>query len=171
MDRVVRLLTLAAAALLASQPQLAAAQLNASSEANTVVLKPLTVLKIEDLDFGSLMPSATAGTAVVNPFTGAVTTTGGVTAVPGATSAAAFAGVGTRRAPVIIRVPRNPITITRIGGTETMIVSDFTLDGNSTRHINAFEVFHFQVGARLDVGANQADGTYVGTFDVTVQYP
>jgi hypothetical protein len=171
MNRSPRLHALAAAALLASQPQLAAAQPIANSEANSVILKPLTVIKTRDLDFGGLMPSATAGTAVVNPFTGAVTTAGGVTAAPGATSAAAFAGVGTRRSPVIIRVPRNPITITRIGGTETMTVSNFTLDGNQTRHINAFEAFHFQVGAQLNVGANQAPGTYVGTFEVSVQYP
>jgi hypothetical protein len=94
-----------------------------------------------------------------------------VTAAPGPASAAAFVGAGTRRAPVIIRIPRNPITITRTGGTETMTVSNFTLDGASTRHINVFEAFHFQVGAQLNVGANQVHGTYVGTFEVSVQYP
>lgn len=171
MNRAPCLSTLAAAALLAFPALPAAAQLTASSDAGTVILKPLTVLKTDDLNFGGLIPSPVAGTATVNPVTGAVTTTGGVTAAPGATSAAAFVGVGTRRAPIIIRIPRNPITITRVGGTETMTVSNFTLDGNSTRHINAFEAFHFQVGARLDIGANQAHGTYVGTFDVTVQYP
>jgi hypothetical protein len=162
---------LAAAALLALVSQPAAAQLTASSEGSALVLKPLTVLKIEDLDFGGLIPSAAAGTAIVNPVTGAVTTTGGVTWASGPTSAAAFAGAGTRRSPVIIRIPKDPITITRIGGTETMTVSNFTLDGASTRHVNAFEAFQFQVGARLNVGANQAHGTYIGTFEVSVQYP
>jgi Domain of unknown function (DUF4402) len=33
------------------------------------------------------------------------------------------------------------------------------------------ESFTFRVGATLNVAAGQAEGTYVGTFDVTVQYP
>jgi hypothetical protein len=171
MDRNLLLGGLAAAAMLALASQPAAAQVTASSEGKAVILKPLTVLKIEDLDFGGLIPSAAAGTAVVNPFSGAVTTTGGVTAASGPTTAAAFVGAGTWRSPVIIRIPRNPITITRVGGTETMTVSNFALDGASTRHVNAYEAFEFQVGAQHNVGANQAVGTYVGTFEVSVQYP
>ena len=54
---------------------------------------------------------------------------------------------------------------------ETMTVSTWTLDGASTRLINAFEAFEFQVGGTLNVGANQMPGTYVGTFSVEVQYP
>lgn len=90
---------------------------------------------------------------------------------PQPTTAAVFVGVGTRRAPVILRIPKNPIVLTRVGGTETMTVSNFTLDGPSTRQINAYEAFEFQVGGQLNVAANQVDGTYVGTFSVTVQYP
>lgn len=100
-----------------------------------------------------------------------MTTTGGVIALTGATAPAAFIGAGSRAAPYQIRLPKNPILLTRAGGTETMTVSNWTLDGNSTRLINAFEAFEFKVGGRLAVGANQAPGTYVGTFEVSVQYP
>ena len=115
--------------------------------------------------------SATAGTATINPVTGVLTTTGGVTPVPGGVSPAVFLGAGSRNAPYQIRLPKNPITLTRSGGTETMIVSNWTLDGPTNRMVGANEAFSFNVGARLAVGANQADGTYVGTFDITVHYP
>lgn len=135
------------------------------------MLRPLTLLKRDDLDFGALYSSAAAGTATLSPFTGAVTVAGGVSLAPGASTAASFIGAGTRRTPVLIRLPRNPITLTRSGGTETMTVSNWTTDGPTTRVIDAFETIEFKVGARLYVGANQADGTYVGNFDVTVVYP
>lgn len=160
-----------AAALLAAAPgPLLAAPALSDSQGEAIILKPLTLLKIKDLDFGVLFPSPTAGTVTINPVTGAVTLTGGLTAGPQPTSPAAFKGAGTRRAPVILRVPRNPITLRRVGGTETMTVSNFTLDGPQTRQITPFEAFDFKVGGQLNVGANQADGTYVGTFTVTAQY-
>ena len=156
--------------VLAPAPALAATP-PSNAEAEAVILRPLSLLKKDDLDFGSLISTAVAGTATLNPYTGVVTTTGGVTPAAGTTQPALFIGAGSRRMPAIIRLPRNPITITRISGTETMTVSDWTLDGNSTRIINANQAFEFRVGARLNIAANQAPGTYVGTFDVTVQYP
>lgn len=172
MERTLFPLRLAAAALLVAAPsQLLAATPPTNAGAGAVVLRPLSLLKKTDMDFGALLSSATAGTAMIDPVTGAVTTTGGVTPVPGATAAAAFVGAGSRRAPAIIRIPKTPITLTRVGGTETMTVSNWTLDGATTRIIGANEAFQFQVGARLSVAANQADGTYIGTFNVTVQYP
>ena len=162
----------AAAALLLSAPALVRAEpATTNAEAGAIVLKPLSLLKVEDLDFGALFPAATAGTATLNPNTGTVTTAGGVTLGPGPTHPALFTGAGTRKAPVLIRLPNTAATLTRVGGTETMTVSNWTTDGPTTRHINAFEAYEFRVGGRLNVGANQADGVYVGTFDVTVIYP
>jgi hypothetical protein len=68
-------------------------------------------------------------------------------------------------------LPSKPTTVTRVGGTETMTVSNWTLDGKSNRKVPPSQTFDFAVGATLTVGANQAQGTYVGTFDVTIQYP
>lgn len=72
---------------------------------------------------------------------------------------------------MIIRIPRNPITLTRVGGTETMTVSNWTLEGDNRKTVRANEPFSFRVGGRLNVGANQAEGTYLGTFTVELQYP
>jgi hypothetical protein len=173
MDRIALPLRLALAALLFAVPsQLLAVTPTTQADAGAIVLKPLSLLKKTDMDFGTLITSATAGTATIDPVSGAVTTTGGVTAVASSTtSAAAFIGAGSRKTPVIIRIPKSPISLTRSGGTETMTLTNWTLDGASTRLIDAFEAFQFQVGGQLSVAANQAPGLYVGTFDVTVQYP
>lgn len=156
--------------LAAASPAFAVTPVRESS-ADAIVLKPLSLLKKKDMDFGTLIAAATAGTATIDPATGAVTTTGGVTAVTSTTSAAIFVGAGSKNAPFQIRLPTNPITLTRSGGTETMTVSTWTTDGPTTRRVAANEAFQFGIGAQLAVAANQAPGTYVGTFDVTVHYP
>jgi hypothetical protein len=141
------------------------------SVADAIVLKPLSLLKKKNMDFGTLITSATAGTATIDPATGAVITTGGVTAATGTTSAATFVGAGSKNVPFQIRLPTAPITLTRSGGTETMTVGTWTTDGPLTRRVASNEAFQFGIGARLTVAANQAPGTYVGTFNVTVHYP
>lgn len=161
----------ASALLVAAPSELRAATPPAEATGNAIVLKPLSLIKKTNMDFGTLITSATAGTATINPVTGVLTTTGGVTPVPGGVSAAVFLGAGSRNAPYQIRLPSKPTTMTRVGGTQTMIVSNWTLDGPTNRKIGVNEAFSFKVGAQLAVGANQADGTYVGTFDVTVHYP
>jgi hypothetical protein len=159
------------ALLFAASPPLLAATPANEADAGAIVLKPLSLIKKTDMDFGTLITSATAGTATIDPVGGGVTTTGGVTPVGNATSAAIFLGAGSRNAPYQIRLPNKPITLTRVGGTETMTVTNWTLDGPTNRKIGANEAFQFGVGAQLSVAANQMDGTYVGTFDVTVHYP
>ena len=72
---------------------------------------------------------------------------------------------------VIIRLPRDPITLTRVGGTETMTVSNWTMSGNARRTVAAQEPFSFKVGGTLAVNAGQVEGVYLGTFEVDVQYP
>ena len=52
-----------------------------------------------------------------------------------------------------------------------MSVRNFTLQGQDKRTLAKQESFEFRVGATLNVPANQIDGTYVGSFDVTVHYP
>ena len=134
------------------------------------IAPPASVRKIEDLNFAYLSVTS-AGTAVVDPNTDAMTTTGGVIHAGGTPYAALFEGMSPVKAVVIIRIPRNPITVTRVGGTETMTVSNWTVSGQARRTVAAQEAFEFKVGGTLSVKANQAEGLYLGTFDVEVQYP
>jgi hypothetical protein len=141
-----------------------------SSPVEAALLSPLSVIKRADLDFGTLAASG-AGTAVMDPASGSLTTSGAVIKAGTAAHPALFTSTGSKNAVVHIKLPQNPVTLTRVGGTETMTVSNWTVDGSVNRKIPANTTFDFAVGGTLTVGANQADGTYTGTFDVTVQYP
>jgi hypothetical protein len=148
----------------------AAAPITRSAPAEVGVLSPLSVIKRADLDFGTFVVTG-AGTAVIDPVSGTLTTTGAVTKAGIAAHPARFTSTGSKNSIVHIRLPQNPITVTRIGGTETMTVSTWTLDGALNRRIPLNTTFDFAVGATLNVAANQAEGSYAGTFTITVQYP
>ncbi|HVM23174.1 MAG TPA: DUF4402 domain-containing protein [Sphingomicrobium sp.] len=155
--------------LCAPATELCAAATNATGSANVIL--PATVNKVKDMDFGALSVGAAAGTAVLDPNADTLSTTGGVTAIGGLWHCAEFVGAARSSSVVNIRIPNQPITLTRVGGTETMTVSNFTLQGQSKRELARAQSFTFRVGGRLNVAANQAEGIYVGTFNVTVQYP
>jgi hypothetical protein len=146
------------------------APVSAPSTGKATVLKSLSVLKQADLDFGELVVSG-AGTAVIDPVSGTMTSTGLVTPIGSTAHPAMFTATGSRNSVVIIHVPSSPVTLTRVGGGGTMTISDWTLDGKINRRMPPESAFNFSVGGTLNVGAAQAEGTYTGTFAVTVQYP
>jgi hypothetical protein len=141
-----------------------------NATAAVTITPPAQVRKLEDLNFGCLSVT-TAGTAIVDPNTDALTTTGGVIRAGCLAYAAMFEAVSPVKNVVIIRIPRNAITLVRQGGTETMTVSNWTLSGESRRTVPVRETFTFNVGGTLNVGANQVEGLYVGNFEVEVQFP
>lgn len=134
------------------------------------LLKSLTLTKLADLDFGDLGVVG-AGTAVINPVTDTMTTSGGVLFLRGTPRAAQFRGVASGNSVVNIRIPTKSVALTRVGGTETILLDNFTLDGQSKRAMAQAGVFTFKVGGTLRPSVGQVDGTYTGTFDVTIQYP
>lgn len=161
--------------LLAAAPAFAAPVApNKNSAATATITPPATLRKLEDLNFGCMIVTG-VGTAVLNPNTDVVTTTGGVTKVGSATTcssySALFEAVSPIKGVVIIRLPKVTSTLTRVGGTETMTAGAWTLDGSGNRNVPAKEPWAFKVGGTLFVNANQAEGLYVGTFTVDVQYP
>jgi hypothetical protein len=141
------------------------------AQATGTLLFPLEIVKNRDLDFGNVGTTATAGTVVINPETDTISSTGGASLLGGTPHAAQFTGAAKGNNVVIIRIPKQPVTLTRVGGTQTMIADNFTLQGLDKRAVAARVAFDFRVGATLNVNANQAEGTYVGTFDVSIQYP
>lgn len=160
---------LAVPALAPVRAETAAASPKASS--TLALLHPLELIKKRDLDFGYVAAGATAGTVVINPNTGASSATGGALLLGGAPHAALFTGAAKSNAVVVIRIPKQPVTLTRFGGTETMTVSNWTLQGVDKRAVAALTSFDFAVGATLNVKANQPDGLYTGDFEVSVHYP
>ncbi|MEZ5696428.1 MAG: DUF4402 domain-containing protein [Sphingomonadaceae bacterium] len=149
--------------------------------ANTkiVVVRPLTLVKDEDLDFGLILPGNTQGFVILNPD-GSITTTGGVVAVAGDPQAATFYGYGRYRQYLRLRISANRYFLRRQGGSETMRLDDIVIGSTPptelTTNPRLFYIgspdgfFGFSLGGRLRVGANQAVGVYVGEFDVLIEY-
>ena len=165
------LLTSIALLVLFAAPAMAAPiSAPAPPAAQAALMRPLTLAKLADMDFGNLGVT-TAGTAVIDPVTDTLAVTGGVIRLGGTPHAARFAGATQSSAVVIIRIPNGAVALTRVGGTETIRVDDFKLDGQSKRTMAQAGVFEFAVGATLRPAASQMEGVYTGTFDVTIQYP
>ena len=55
---------------------------------------------------------------MIDPNSGALTTTGGVVPMGGTAHRAVFTATGSSNSVVLIKLPKNPVTLTRVGGTE-----------------------------------------------------
>ena len=83
--RRILLLTAAALGLTLPTPGIAAPVApNPPATGRALLLVPLTLTKVDDLDFGTVVPSGSTGAVSINATTGARTTIGGVTGRNGA---------------------------------------------------------------------------------------
>ena len=166
------LIAAALAATALPSPSLAAPPNVASAQAKALLLVPLTLTKIDDLDFGTIVSSSSSGTVALNATTGVRTFAGGVSGVPSASGHPGyFGGSGTGgQEVVLVIVP--PTQLTNASG-DTIDVLALTLDngGNPIRTIDpTARTFFVGVGGILNIGANQPDGVYAATFQVTANY-
>ena len=158
-----------AAVAVVSAPAEAATTPSANASGKALLLIPLSLVKVDDLDFGSIVPSGVSGTVTINPTTGFRTVSGGVTEVPSALGQrAVFAGAGTPNQQVIM-VVNAPTQLTNANG-DTIDVLALTMDGSAVRTIDTNRAFFVGIGGTLSIGASQADGDYSATFDVTAYY-
>lgn len=132
------------------------------------MLNPLSVVNTSDLDFGTLVHGTTAGTATVNPATGARSTTGGTVAAGGTPGPANFVATGVANRLFIIALGSNPVLTNGTGG--TMTANPMMIDGPTLRIFGPSATSAIRVGGVLNVAANQQEGTYSGTFEVTIIY-
>ncbi len=145
--------------------------------AEITIVRPLSFVIDDNLDFGSLFPSTVAGTVVISP-TGARTANNGIVLVGTGHKPARFAGQGTFNQRVDVSLGSNSIFITGPG--VRMRVRDFVIGSTPTAILTtaprrfrigaASGIFGFPVGATLEVGANQVPGTYAGTWSITLNY-
>ncbi len=167
---------LSAAAL--AQPAVVQAQPTATqASANSVILHQLSFIKTGDLDFGDIVVGASGGTVRLYP-NGTRTTTGSVSTVGTTQQPATFSGAGTVNQQVLISLSANSIQLTGPGA--PMTVSNFEIGSSPSailstspqrfRISSANGVFAFPVGATLTVNANQAPGSYAGTWQITLNY-
>ncbi len=147
------------------------------ANAEITIVRPLSFVIDDNLDFGSIIPSNVAGTVTMAP-TGARTATNGIVIVGTGHSPATFAGQGTYNQRVDVSLGSNSIFI--YGPGPRMRVRTFVIGSTPTAILtttpNRFRigalsgVFYFPVGATLEVGANQTAGHYTGTWSITLNY-
>ena len=110
------------------------------------------------MDFADLGVT-TGGTATIDPVTGAMTVTGGLLHLGGTPSPARYAGAASKQRWSISAYPNSPVLIRRVGGTETLSVSNFTLDGQDKKVLAQQQSFIFAVGAQITVPAGTVEGS------------
>ena len=149
--------TVAAAAFASTGAQAA----TATATARAQILQQLTVTRVADLDYATIVTGAAASTVIVTPA-GARTCGAGLVCT-GTATAANFSVVGTIGQVATVSVPA---AVTLTSGANTMASTLVS----STALMTLAATNNFTVGGTLSVGANQADGAYAGTFTVTVNY-
>lgn len=145
-----------------------------SSQSRTTINQGVNITKNADLHFGNFAAGTSQSRFRIEPESDGLTQLSG-NAVPlgGTRTAASFTAFGRPLERVRITVNQNQIDLTRVGGTQTMRIDQFRLDGgNGTRNrfLSAGGSVNYKVGGRLTIAANQAGGAYIGTFNVTIDY-
>lgn len=176
MHKLFSLAAVAAAALSATPAAAQSAPVTASdqAEARGVILQPLTLARLQDLDFGTVIGSQTvAGTVTIDADTGSRSTTGGVTGVPSYPGdRGMFGGAGTASQNVVLTLNAPTVLVHQSSPTTLLAVGEIVLDnGNSmTRTIDSTSAFFVGVGGTFNVAAAQAPGLYAAQFELTAEY-
>lgn len=143
----------------------------ASNQARAEVLSALGLLAVNPLEFGGFTSGA-AGTVVLSPLA-IRTATGGVTLYESSITptAASYTLTGSPNTNYTIVVPTTDQLLIHVGNSASMAAHLFTCSYPTLAStLNNAGTGAFTVGATLDVGASQAAGLYIGTFDVIIAY-
>ncbi len=159
---------------LIATPALANSQ-NTSVVAGTVggqVAAPTGLVAVNGLRFGTFSRPVTGGTMVMAPQS-TFTTTGDLGTAssviqPTARGAASFTLAGN---PGALFGIYGVASVTITNGSAKMTVGQFTTDAAlAIGALSTAGTASFNIGGTLTASANQAPGTYTGTFPITVQY-
>lgn len=153
--------------MLATSP-LRAASVNAAVSANAV--KRVEVYRLQDLDLGSvtLGPGVWSNATISLSRTGTFSCPNVNTVCAGATRVAQYNVRGSNRQTVYISAP-NVTLVNQSDSTQTLNMvtdapSSMVLTSSGNRGTD------FSIGGSVTLSSSTAPGTYVGTFNVTVDY-
>jgi Mat/Ecp fimbriae major subunit len=158
--RLLALAAVSAAVGLGSHETRAASQ---TGTANASIVQAINLSQTTPMNFGFIIPGASAGTLVVSPA-GATTPTN-VTYLNGAV-AGAWNVTGSSGQPLVVTLDASD-TLTGPGPAMTM--DNFTHDAPATFTSGSVN-FHVGATLHIDTAANQTAGNYSGTYTVVVNY-
>ena len=156
-----------AAVFAATAGATSASAATATSPARARVLSAITLTNARQLDFGAVVTDpANPGTVTISPGGLRTGCTGGTMTCSGTVSSSLF-NITTGGAGEIVSVDADA-TVSLTGPGPAMTAS--LVESASTVTLNASGEGSFTVGGTLNVGANQTQGVYTGTFSVTANY-
>ncbi len=173
MSKFLRMTSLAAtvAALTLSATPAAAVGPNQNATATARVVKPLTLTWVRDLDLGTIVLSgagAWAGANVGISSAGVFSCANANTTCSGATQTAQYKVTGTNNQVVQINAPN--VTLTNQNDGVSTLLMTVSNPGPINLGNSGASGYTFDLGGQITVASTTPDGTYFGTFNVTVNY-
>ena len=177
MRNIVRLAALAATVAAASPafaqsvpPPISA---DATADAKGVVLQPLTLTKEDDLDFGTVISTAVAGSVTINADDGSREVGGGVLEVPSYPGGRGlFTGNASKDRVVELTLDAPSHLVSTTDPLDVIVVTKMVLDddNNLSRTVGESGIFQVGVGGEFAIEANQPNGFYRAQFKLTADY-
>lgn len=169
MTNFARLLTAAAAVSAFAATSATAAPVGASTPATAraKIVKPLTLTKTQDLDFGTVLLQNVTGPTTVSVSSTGVATCGTGTVCSGTTQQAIYNVTGTNNQ--VIRVFSAATNLVNANDSTTIVFTPaapatVTMPNSGNTGVN------FNVGGAIALTATTTDGVYTGNMNVTVDY-
>jgi spore coat protein U-like protein len=158
---------LAAAALLAAPPAAAAETITAQVSAK--VVKPLVLKHVQALDMGSVLlgPGTWSGATLRLARDGTLTCAAPLTCF-GATQVAEYNVSGSNR--ITVRISAPDVTLVNQSDATKTLTMEVDTPGWVTLTNSGNRGVDFPLGGSVQLDSTTAEGTYVGTFNVTVDY-
>jgi hypothetical protein len=154
-------------ALLGAAPAHAATQI---AQVSATVAKPLLLARVQDLDLGSIVlgPGTWSGATVGISRAGVFSCGNANVTCTGATKVAKYNVQGSNNNVVRITAP-NVTLVNQSDSTKTLTL---TVDAPATVTLtnSGAPGVDFPIGGSIAVSSSTTGGTYVGTFNVTVDY-
>ena len=162
--------SVAATALIATPAVAAPVGASTPATARAKIVRPLLLTATRNLDFGTITlgPGTWSNATVSLSQTGTIACGGANLICSGATQAAIYNVQGSNRQTVNISAP-NVTLVNQSDATKTLILvtnAPATVVLTSSGHPGN----DFSIGGSVTLSSTTAAGTYVGTFNVTVDY-
>ena len=137
----------------------------------TTAIAELNVVRLEDLNFGTIVSIQPKGDVTIDPEFGTKEVTGGVLDFGGTHNRAEFSVTGEPNATIVITLPTG-VTLARRGGGNPVIIRRFASfpPDTETASLGPSGKKTIFVGARIDVQPNERDGEYRALFMIFVDY-
>jgi hypothetical protein len=154
-----------AAVLLGALPLAPAQAAQVTIQANANIVKALTFISKQDLDFGTIMPAATGTTTVSMSMAGAITCPAAATCT-GTVRPAIFNVQGSNKGVVQIFIAQSNLVNSANGST---IRFTPTAPATITLTNSGQPGTDFNIGGSIAIPST-ADGIYIGNIEVTADY-